>query len=42
MIFSGCASWNKTQKGAAVGTAAGGAAGAIVGRAGATDPELIY
>jgi outer membrane protein OmpA-like peptidoglycan-associated protein len=33
MIFSGCASWNKTQKGAAVGTATGGAAGAIVGRA---------
>lgn len=33
MIFSGCASWNKAQKGAAVGTAAGGAAGAIVGKA---------
>ncbi|SHI74520.1 Outer membrane protein OmpA [Tangfeifania diversioriginum] len=33
LIFGGCASWNKTQKGAAVGTAAGGAAGAIVGKA---------
>lgn len=32
-IFSGCASWNKTQKGAAVGTVAGGAAGAVIGRA---------
>jgi outer membrane protein OmpA-like peptidoglycan-associated protein len=32
-IFTGCASWNKTQKGAAVGTAAGGAAGAVIGRA---------
>lgn len=32
-IFSGCASWNKTQKGAAAGTAAGGAAGAVIGRA---------
>jgi outer membrane protein OmpA-like peptidoglycan-associated protein len=33
IIFSGCASWNKTQKGAVVGTAAGGAAGAVIGRA---------
>lgn len=33
LILGGCASWNKTQKGAAVGTAAGGAAGAIVGKA---------
>lgn len=33
IIFSGCASWNKTQKGAAAGTAAGGAAGAVIGRA---------
>jgi outer membrane protein OmpA-like peptidoglycan-associated protein len=33
MIFSGCASWNKTQKGAVAGTATGGAIGAIVGRA---------
>lgn len=32
-MFTGCASWNKTQKGAAVGTTAGGAAGAIIGRA---------
>ena len=32
-IFTGCASWNKTQKGAAVGTAAGGATGAVIGRA---------
>ncbi len=33
MIFGGCASWNRTQKGAAVGTAAGGATGAVIGRA---------
>lgn len=32
-LFAGCASWNKSQKGAAVGTAAGGAAGAVIGRA---------
>ncbi len=32
-IFSGCASWNKTQKGAVIGTAAGGAMGAVIGRA---------
>ncbi len=32
VIFVGCASWNKTQKGAAVGTAAGGAIGAVIGR----------
>ncbi len=32
-IFAGCSSWNKTQKGAAVGTTAGGAAGAVIGRA---------
>ncbi len=31
-ILSGCATWNKTQKGAVVGTAAGGAAGAVIGR----------
>ena len=31
-IVSGCASWNKTQKGAVVGTAAGGAMGAVIGR----------
>ena len=33
VIFGGCASWNRTQKGAAVGTAAGGATGAVIGRA---------
>jgi outer membrane protein OmpA-like peptidoglycan-associated protein len=33
LIMSGCASWNKTQKGAVVGTAAGGAMGAVIGRA---------
>lgn len=32
MILSGCASWNKTQKGAVVGTAAGGGMGAIIGK----------
>ncbi len=31
-IFTGCASWNKTQKGAVIGTAAGGTAGAVIGR----------
>ncbi len=33
MIFSSCATWNKTQKGAVIGTTAGGAAGAVIGRA---------
>ena len=33
MMLSGCASWNKTQKGAVVGTAAGGAMGAVIGKA---------
>jgi outer membrane protein OmpA-like peptidoglycan-associated protein len=33
LILSGCASMNKTQKGAAVGTATGGAMGAVIGRA---------
>ncbi|MDF1560148.1 MAG: OmpA family protein [Bacteroidales bacterium] len=33
MMLSGCASWNKTQKGAVVGTATGGAMGAVIGRA---------
>lgn len=33
LIFSGCASWNKTTKGAVIGTAAGGAAGAVIGKA---------
>lgn len=32
MIFAGCSTWNKTQKGAVVGTVAGGAAGAVIGR----------
>jgi outer membrane protein OmpA-like peptidoglycan-associated protein len=32
-ILSGCSSMNKTQKGAVVGTAAGGAMGAVIGRA---------
>jgi outer membrane protein OmpA-like peptidoglycan-associated protein len=32
-IFSGCSSMNKTQKGAVAGTAAGGAMGAVIGRA---------
>lgn len=32
LVLSGCASWNKTQKGAAVGTATGGAMGAVIGR----------
>jgi outer membrane protein OmpA-like peptidoglycan-associated protein len=31
-ILSGCASWNKTTKGAVVGTAAGGAMGAVIGK----------
>jgi outer membrane protein OmpA-like peptidoglycan-associated protein len=33
MIFQGCASWNKTQKGAVVGTAAGAGMGAVIGKA---------
>jgi len=33
LIMSGCASWNKTQKGAVAGTAAGGAMGAVIGNA---------
>jgi len=33
VILAGCASWNKTQKGAAVGTATGGAMGAVIGKA---------
>jgi len=33
LIFTGCASWNKTQKGAVVGTATGGAVGVVIGRA---------
>jgi len=33
LFFAGCASLNKTQKGAAIGTAGGGAAGAVIGKA---------
>lgn len=33
LIFAGCASMNKTQKGAVIGAAGGGAAGAVVGKA---------
>jgi len=33
LIAPGCSTWNKTQKGAAVGTASGGAMGAVIGRA---------
>ncbi|MDZ4750766.1 MAG: OmpA family protein [Flavobacteriales bacterium] len=33
MIFSSCKSMNKTQKGAVIGTAAGGAMGAVIGKA---------
>jgi len=31
LILNGCASWNKKGQGAAIGTAAGGAVGAIIG-----------
>lgn len=33
LSFAGCKSMNKTQKGAVIGTAAGGAGGAVIGRA---------
>ncbi len=33
IIFSGCKSLSKTQKGAGIGAAGGGAAGAVIGRA---------
>lgn len=33
LILGSCSSWNKTQKGAAIGTVGGGAAGAVIGRA---------
>jgi outer membrane protein OmpA-like peptidoglycan-associated protein len=33
LILAGCASWNKTQKGAVVGTAAGAGMGAVIGKA---------
>lgn len=32
MLLGGCSTWNKTQKGAVIGTAAGGAAGAVIGK----------
>lgn len=32
LLFGGCSSLNKTQKGAGIGTVAGGAAGAVIGR----------
>lgn len=32
LIFTGCSTWNKTQKGAVVGTASGGAMGAVIGK----------
>lgn len=32
MLLGGCTPWNKTQKGAVIGTAAGGAAGAVIGK----------
>jgi outer membrane protein OmpA-like peptidoglycan-associated protein len=33
LISAGCATWTKTQKGAVVGTAAGGGMGAVIGKA---------
>ncbi|MCC7318327.1 MAG: OmpA family protein [Bacteroidales bacterium] len=33
LMFTSCATWNKTQKGAVIGTTAGGATGAVIGRA---------
>jgi outer membrane protein OmpA-like peptidoglycan-associated protein len=33
LIFTSCSSMNKTQKGAIIGTAGGGAAGAVIGKA---------
>ena len=33
VLFSSCASWSKTAKGATIGTAAGGAVGAVIGKA---------
>ncbi len=32
LLLGSCATWNKTQKGAVIGTAAGGAAGAVIGK----------
>jgi outer membrane protein OmpA-like peptidoglycan-associated protein len=33
LVLTSCKSWNRTQKGAAIGTAAGAGAGAVIGRA---------
>lgn len=33
LLLTSCKSWNKTQKGAVIGTVAGGGAGAVIGRA---------
>lgn len=33
LLLAGCKSWNKTQKGAVIGTAAGAGAGAVIGKA---------
>lgn len=33
LFFASCKSWNRTQKGAAIGTGAGAAAGAVIGKA---------
>lgn len=33
VLSQGCKSWNKSQKGAVIGTASGGAAGAVIGKA---------
>ncbi|MDQ3142366.1 MAG: OmpA family protein [Bacteroidota bacterium] len=33
IFISGCSSWNRTQKGAVIGTAGGAATGAVIGRA---------
>ena len=32
LLLGGCATWNKTKRGAVIGTAAGGAAGAVIGK----------
>ncbi len=33
LVLASCKSWNRTQKGAAIGTASGAAAGAVIGKA---------
>jgi len=40
LVFSGCSTLNRTQKGAAVGAATGAAMGAVVGKAAADNPAL--